>query len=482
MSELRAGVQWTSLSAAISAIAKLGQVVILTRFVTKDEFGLIAIALMCISFSDIFLDLGISSGVMHIKNITKKQYSSLFWLNVFMGIVIYLILYFITPFIAEYYNDRRLNEILPIIFFTVILSSLFRLQRTIQQKNMNFTFISIVEILSSVLMLFVSILLVFYHYGIYSLIYSTVFYSVFLAIVYLGYSLWKEKNIEFYFSLKDITPFFKIGFYQTAGSVLDTLCRELDTILISSAFSLDVLGVYSLCKQLAMRIYSFINPIILKVLTPFLSQIQDDLKLVKDKYVKMLSMLSLINYPIYFFIIYFSSDILLLLYGAQFDGYGVILAILSLNYALLSIASPIGALEVALGRTDLGFYWAIYRVVSYAIALLIGINFNIYVCVTCLLVVNVLNLYPANKMLLEKMIDLGFVEYIKIQLFPVKYSVVLFPVIVVFIFIDINIILKLLMAVVFYSIGYIFIIKILKKEEFALMLSLFNFPKWCMFK
>lgn len=474
---VRVGVQWTSMSAVISAIAKLGQVIVLTRFVTKEEFGLIAIALMCISFSDIFLDLGISSGVMHIKNITKKQYSSLFWLNILMGIIIYCVLYLITPLIAEYYKDDRLNTILPIIFITVILSSFFRLQRTIQQKNMNFAFISLVEIVSSLFMLFVSIVLAFYNYGIYSLIYSTVFYTFLGALTYLGHSLFKEKYISWHFSYKDTIPFMKIGFYQTAGSILDTLCRELDTILISSAFSLEILGVYSLCKQLAMRVYSFINPIILKVLTPFLSQLQDSMNLVKEKYMKTLSFLSLINYPIYFFIVYFSTDILSVLYGEQFGAYYMILSILALNYALLSIANPVGALEVALGRTDLGFYWTIYRGISYTLFLFIGIKFDIYICVILLLIVNVLNLYPANKILLEKMINISFKEYIKAQLPSVKYSLSLFPIMAILIFIDISSILKLSIAFVVYFVAYLFIIKIKRKDEYAMLLSLVNFHK-----
>ena len=79
------GVKWTTISAVISALCKFGQIVVLSRFLTKEEFGLIGVALMCINVSGIFVDLGITSGVMHIQQITRKQYSSLFWLNVFSG-------------------------------------------------------------------------------------------------------------------------------------------------------------------------------------------------------------------------------------------------------------------------------------------------------------------------------------------------------------------------------------------------------------
>ena len=59
------GVKWTSLSAVVNACAKLGQISILTRFLRKEDFGLIAIAVLVISFTEIFMDMGISSAVLH---------------------------------------------------------------------------------------------------------------------------------------------------------------------------------------------------------------------------------------------------------------------------------------------------------------------------------------------------------------------------------------------------------------------------------
>ena len=73
------GVKWTTISAVICALCKFGQIVVLSRFLTKAEFGLIGVALMCINISGLFTDLGITSGVMHVQNISKKEYSSLFW-------------------------------------------------------------------------------------------------------------------------------------------------------------------------------------------------------------------------------------------------------------------------------------------------------------------------------------------------------------------------------------------------------------------
>lgn len=65
------GVKWTSLSAVVNACAKLGQISILTRFLRKEDFGLIAIAVLVISFTEIFMDMGISSAVLHKQDISN---------------------------------------------------------------------------------------------------------------------------------------------------------------------------------------------------------------------------------------------------------------------------------------------------------------------------------------------------------------------------------------------------------------------------
>lgn len=420
------GVKWTSVSTIISTFAKLIQVIVLTRFLSKSDFGVIGVALMCIGFSEIFLDLGISSGVMHVQNITKRQYSSLFWINVFTGVVVYLIFAGLSPLIAIYYKEDVLNKVLPLIFLIIIISSLFRLQRTIQFKEMRFKFIAITEISSNIIMLAFSVLFAILGWGVYSLVWSTVIFYLYLAIIYLSYSFIYLKNISFHFSPKDLKPFLKIGVYQLGNSLVDTLSSEMDTIIIGRFFSMEILGVYTLCKQLANRIYGFINPIITKVLTPALASIQNDINQVRQKYMQVLYILAAVNIPIYVFVIYLSPQVLTILYGDQYAEYYLVLILLCINYGMLSVGNPIGSLQVALGRTDLGFYWTIYRVFAYTIALSLGaMSGNFDICILSLVIMQIINFYPGNRMLLRKMIGIGLLESLDVYRIPLFISLAL---------------------------------------------------------
>ena len=87
------GAFWVTLSTAIRSVVTLLRIAILTRFITKEEFGIVAIASLFIDFTQIFLDLGVSSGILHKQDITAKEYSSLFWLNMYCLIVLNIFLY-----------------------------------------------------------------------------------------------------------------------------------------------------------------------------------------------------------------------------------------------------------------------------------------------------------------------------------------------------------------------------------------------------
>ena len=93
----------------------LAQLMILARYLTPSDFGIMAILLVVIGFSQAFMDMGISNGIIQRQNITHSQLSSLYWLNVLSGIVVALLVIFIAPLLAIFYQEPRLNELLILV-------------------------------------------------------------------------------------------------------------------------------------------------------------------------------------------------------------------------------------------------------------------------------------------------------------------------------------------------------------------------------
>lgn len=413
------GVAWSFASTIVRSVVSLLQVSILTRYLDKAEFGIVAICTLFIGFSQIFMDLGFSIGIIHKQDITSQQYSSLFWLNIFSGIVITGILYTISPVIADAYNTPSLTNILSLLSFTILFSSIGNQHRTVQQKFMRFKYISVIEILASVLTLVVAILLVTNGYGIYSLVYSTLFNILFANLLFFFIGIYKDRNISFHFSLKDTYPFLKIGIFSVGTQVLDYLSREIDVILISITLGKEILGVYSLCKKLVLSVYAAITPILTKVLAPTFAYIQDDISHVRKIYYDVIETISIFNFPIYFLISIFSYGVINFLYGANYTESSLVLSLLSIYYGYLSTGSPVGSLQAALGRTDTGFYWTIVRIVLNTLAILIGSYFkNIEGIILSLFLITLLSKPISWKITIKPLIKGHFIEYMMKSIKP----------------------------------------------------------------
>lgn len=371
------GLAWTTISTIVRGIVQLLQVAILTRFLAKSDFGLVAIATLFLGFTQIFLDLGISAGILHKQDINSNQYSTLFWLNVFTGIILTILLSLFSPFVAQIYGEPELIKVISILSLTILFSSLGSQHKIVSQKKMRFRSISLIEICSSIFTLILASILAIFGFGIYSLVYSSLFHTAFSSLLFLFLGLNRDCNVSFHFKLSEALPFLKIGVFATGSQILDYIARELDILIISSFLGKEILGLYSLCKKIVLLIFNVVNPIITKVLTPLLAEIQGDKERIKRIYYDIVESLALLNFPIYMLIAIFSYGILNFLYGFQYVDGAIPLTFLAITYGLNTTGNSVGCLQVATGRTDSGFYWTIARIVLNIIAVLLGVKLGL---------------------------------------------------------------------------------------------------------
>lgn len=419
------GITWTTLSSIMRSVVGLVQITILTRILTVSDFGTIAIANVFLVFTQLFMDLGISVGIMHRQNITKNEYSSLYWINIFMGTFLTVILIIISPIIAGIYKDESLTPIIMLLSLNILFASVGSQHRTIQSKELRFMSISLIDIFLSLISLFTAVILARKGYGVYSLVYASLFSSFLSSSIYLVIGLIKDKNIRFHFNLKETLPFLQIGSYQLGSAVMDYFSREIDIMFIGSAYGKEVLGIYSLCKKIVLMLYATINPIFTKVLTPLLAKLQSGKDYLKSIYLKIVESLSIINFPIYILIAVFSYGILFILYGEKYtEGY-FLLTILALNYGLLTASNPVGSLQVALGRTDIGFYWTIYRIISTLIIIFIASFFNIEVLVVLFLLLSMANTVLIWRMQILVMTKIPAKKYFLTIIKPLSIAVII---------------------------------------------------------
>ena len=463
------GVKWTTLSTIVRSVVRLLQIAILTRFLPKEAFGTIAIATVFISFTDIFMDLGISAAILHKQDISPKEYSSLFWLNVFSGIFICVLLVCLSPMIALSYKDVSLTPIIQLLSLNILFSSMGRQHLTIQQKKQRFKLMACIEMAASLLTMMVAVATAYFGLGVYSLVASSLFSCFVTNVSYLIYGHKHDANVSFHFRFSDTLSYIKIGVYQIGSSVLDFLSRELDTVIVSYTLGRDLLGLYSLCKHIILALYGAVNPILMRVLTPVFAIMQDNKRQIKDKYTKTISFLATTNMPLYVMIAAASSTILFYLYGRDYVEGNIIMACFALSYGILSINNPVGALQVSLGRTDIGFYWTVYRIITNSLVILIGASISVHALVFGLLLYTVVNIIPFWRIQLKVMLNITLVEYIRCFLPQILLSIICaIPYFVLFFF-QVNLVLVIIYSILFLLV-YLEILKIFDKENILLSL------------
>jgi O-antigen/teichoic acid export membrane protein len=406
------GVKWTTLSAVIVAITSIIKISILARFLDKHDFGLMALVNFVIGFTELFNDLGISSAILHKQNISTQEYSSLYWLNIITGIIMYVIVCLITPYISNYYKYEELNTLIPLVSMTLIISAIGRQFKVIDSKNLLFKNIAIVEITTILFSLFISVLLATTNYGIYSLIYSTLCQVILANLIYLILGFRKHK-ISFHYRFSETKPFLRVGGYQVAGQITNYFNRDIDILLIAHFFSSEVLGGYNLAKQLVFRPMQIVNPILTRVASPALAKVQGNPIKIKEDYLKLLNIVSTLNFSIYIALIVFAPLVVEILYGKEMISIVVLVRILSVSMMFRAIGNPIGSLVVATGRTDLEFGKNLVTLFITPIFVLIGAQHSVIGAAAAIVIAMIVLFVPTWKILINSMIGVSFREYLK---------------------------------------------------------------------
>ncbi len=404
------GVKWTSISSIIIAIIQIVQLSILARYLEPSDFGLMAIVTIIIGFSALFLDLGISASIIHKQNITHVQLSSLYWLNIASGLVLFIIIYSLAPFLANFYNETELIPIIQLLAINFVISSLGSQYGILFQKALKFNIMAKIGIISVVAGFVVAVSLAINGYGVYSLVYAALTNAIVNTSINIFIGI-KEHRPSFIFKYHEITSMISFGMFQMGERSINYFGSQFDIVLIGKLLGLEALGIYTVAKNLSMRPAQIINPIITRVTFPIMSKVQDDTAKLKNIYLKTINYLSSVNFPIYILIAILAEPIVLTLFGEKWSDSIIILQILSLYGAIRSIGNPAGTLLLARGRADLGFYFNLVKFFFLPLIIYIGSYWELHGVAYSLLLFVIFFTFPSWYYIIKPLCGAGFKEY-----------------------------------------------------------------------
>jgi len=405
------GIKWTTIGMIGRSLFQLLQISVLTRFLPKEAFGLVAMALFLVQFSNIFVDMGMSTAILHKQNATRREYSSIYWLNIFISVFLYVLLLLATPFAARFYEEPQLTSLIPVMGLNLLFMAVGRQHYTIMQKNFKFEAIAKTELLSFFIGLISAVLFAVNGYGVYSLVYSTLIASCISNALFFILNM-RLNPISFHFKMYETKPFLKIGGFTMGSSMLDFFSREIDVLIIGKMLGAESLGVYSLAKQIVLKLFSVINPIVISVFSPLLASIQKEKERVKASYLKLIKYFAYINFPVYVFMMVSSKEFLEIIYGSTYVEAYQVLSFLAFAYCLIALSNPVGSLQIATGRTDIGFVWTIVRVLITPVFIYLGALHTIETVAAMYALLSLVFVVPLWYIQLRPMAGIGLKEYL----------------------------------------------------------------------
>lgn len=413
------GIKWTGLITLFQSLFQLVQVAILARILPREAFGLVALTLMVVNFTTMFMDMGLNAAILHRQNSTREEYSSLFFLSLLVSFLLYGLLLLATPVVANFYQEEQLTKLIPLLGLNVIFMALGRQHHTVLQKEFKFESIAKASLLSVFCGLLVGVGMALMGFGVYSLVFS----SLTVALIANGWMLvlnTKTHPLLVRLKTKELKPYLKVGGYNMGSNLMDFFYRESDTLIIGKMLGTDTLGLYSLAKQLVLKVFNILNPILMNVLNPVLSSIQHDKQRVKQSVLKAVSLLSLIAMPTYTLLAIVAYPALLLIYGPDYSSGWIVLSAIAVSYFVQTIYSPSGSLQIATGRTDIGFYWTILQALVTPLVVVLTAPFGINTLAISVAILNLLLVVPHWKIQYNRMAEIKLNEYLKSLLYPFR--------------------------------------------------------------
>lgn len=352
------GMVWTALQKYSTMGIQFISGIVLARLLTPYDYGCIGMLAIFMVLADAFIDGGFGSALIQKKRPTQEDYSTIFWWNLAMAVLMYAILFFSAPAISRFYNTPILCDVLRVNGLVLFTNALNIIQRNKLKKNLNFRFLSIVTIVVSIINLSVTIFMAYKGFGVWALVSMNLLGSALYSFVFWVYLKWRP---SWHFSWKSFKELFSFGFYIFLTDMMNNLGQKIQGLIIGKFYTPATMGYYSKAEGTEQLASHTISGVITQVTYPIYAEVQDD-KIALSNMLKRFTMtLAYITFPLLFLLILCAKPIFVLLYSdrwLQCVPYFQVLCFAGLAGCLQGV--NLQAMS-AIGKSKTMFYWTLLK-------------------------------------------------------------------------------------------------------------------------
>lgn len=253
--------------------------VVLARILAPEDYGTIALVTVFTAILQVFVDSGLGTALIQKKDADDLDFSSVFYFNFAMCLVLYAGMFIVAPYIAIFYEDMTLTPVIRVLSLTIVISGVKGIQQAYVSRNMLFKRFFFSTIGGTIFSAFLGIGLAFSGYGVWALVAQQLSNTMIDTLILWITVKWRPQKE---FSLKRLRTLFSYGWKLLASSLLDTVYNNLRNLIIGKMYSSADLAYYNQGDKFPKIIVTNINTSIDSVLLPTMSNEQDDRKRIKS--------------------------------------------------------------------------------------------------------------------------------------------------------------------------------------------------------
>lgn len=408
------GLFWSSVERFSNQGVQFVFSIILARLLAPRDFGIVAMIGIFFAVAQSFVDSGFSNALVRKTDRKEEDLSTCFYFNIGVGIVAYIVLFLIAPFIADFYNQPILSPIIRITGLGVVLNSLCVVQQALFTIRIDFKSQAKVTLSATIISGIVGVVLAYLEYGVWALVWQ----GVVMSLVRMGLlwliSKWRPKTG---FSKDSFHYLFGYGSKLLVSGLLDTIYNNIYPIVIGKFYTPAQLGNYSRALSFAQLPSSNITSILQRVTFPVLSTIQDDMPRLQTNYRRLLKLSAFIVFPLMMGLAAVAFPLIRIVLTPKWEGCSFYLQIIC--FALMWY--PIHAINLNLlqvkGRSDLFLRLEVIKKIVGVCIMCITIPLGITAMCIGMVASSLIALF-INTFYTSKLIDIGYLKQMR-DLLPI---------------------------------------------------------------
>lgn len=383
--------------------------IVLARILAPDDYGTIALITVFIAILNVFINNGLGNALIQKKDADEIDFSTVFYANIVICSVLYLLLFFSAPYISKFYENESLTSLTRVLGLTIIISGVKNVQQALVARRMIFRKFFFATLGGTIGSAIIGIWMALKGYGVWALVTQTIFNNVVDTVILWITVGWRPTRT---FSFERLKGLYSYGWKLLASSLIETLYNNLRSLIIGKMYTASDLAYYNKGKMFPGLIIDNINSAISSVLFPVMSYAQNEIDIVKSMTRRAIKISTYILAPLMLGLAIVAEPLVCLLLTENWLECIPYMRIICLVYMLHPIhTSNLNAIS-AMGRSDLYLKLEIIKKVIGIIVLLGTVKGGVMAMTYSLLFTSVIsqiiNSWPNRKLL-----NYGYLEQLK---------------------------------------------------------------------